>query len=83
MCTAQVEGAFVMGIGVLGTEQVDYDSKTGKLIQDSTWTYKIPSATCVPQQLNVAFLEVRLRWWCFAAFSAGPSALLVSCWAMR
>ena len=61
MCAAQVEGAFVMGIGVLGTEQVDYDSKTGKLIQDSTWTYKIPSATCVPQQLNVAFLKVRFR----------------------
>ena len=47
-----------MGIGVLGTEQVDYDSKTGKLVQDSTWTYKIPSATCVPHQFNVAFLEV-------------------------
>ena len=56
----QVEGAFVMGLGVLGTEQVEYDSKTGKLHQDSTWTYKVPSATCVPRQLNVAFLEVRM-----------------------
>ncbi|KAK9864227.1 hypothetical protein WJX84_007048 [Apatococcus fuscideae] len=53
----QVEGAFVMGIGVLATEEVEYDSQTGKLLQDSTWNYKIPSATCVPQQLNVAFLE--------------------------
>ncbi len=57
-CAVQVEGAFVMGIGVLATEEVEYDSQTGKLLQDSTWNYKIPSATCVPQQLNVAFLEV-------------------------
>ena len=56
-----------MGIGVLGTEQVDNDSKNGKLVQDSTWTYKIPSATCVPQHFNVAFLEV----------SPGPSSFQV------
>ena len=77
-CAAQVEGAFVMGMGVLGTEQVDYDSETGKLIQDSTWTYKIPSATCVPQQLNVAFLEVRLRRQILAAVSASTAVSLQS-----
>ena len=53
-----MEGAFIMGLGYLTSEEVVIDKDTGKLFSDGTWTYKIPSAACIPQQLNVAFLKV-------------------------
>lgn len=54
----QVEGAFVFGLGMMTTEEVVIDSKSGRLLTDSTWTYKIPTAPCVPSQFNVSFLKV-------------------------
>ncbi len=56
----QVEGAFIQGLGYLTSEEVVYDWETGKLISDGTWTYKIPSAACIPQKMNVEFLKVLL-----------------------
>lgn len=53
-----MEGAFIMGLGMMAQEQVIIDENTGKLMTDSTWNYKIPTAICIPQQLNVAFLKV-------------------------
>ncbi|KAK9795562.1 hypothetical protein WJX73_009750 [Symbiochloris irregularis] len=53
----QVEGAFIMGMGMMSQEQVQVDDVTGHLLSDSTWTYKIPTAICIPQQLNVTFLK--------------------------
>ena len=35
------------------------DENNGRLLSDSTWTYKIPTAACIPRQLNVEFLKVR------------------------
>ena len=55
-CT-QVEGAFIQGLGYLTSEEVVVDEKTGQLITDGTWTYKIPAASCIPQQMNVEFLK--------------------------
>ena len=54
----QVEGAFVMGTGMMVQEHVIIDSTTGQLLTDGTWTYKIPTAACIPRQLNVEFLKV-------------------------
>ncbi|KAK9807521.1 hypothetical protein WJX72_001412 [[Myrmecia] bisecta] len=53
----QVEGAFMMGLGMCTTEDVVWDSRTGRLLSDSTWTYKIPAANDLPHELNVTFLE--------------------------
>ncbi|KAK9835884.1 hypothetical protein WJX74_010187 [Apatococcus lobatus] len=53
----QVEGAFVFGLGMMTTEEVVVDPRTGRLLTDSTWTYKIPTAPCVPSQFNVSFLK--------------------------
>ncbi|EFJ41839.1 hypothetical protein VOLCADRAFT_98105 [Volvox carteri f. nagariensis] len=53
----QVEGAFVQGLGMMLQEEVTYDSTTGALVQNSTWNYKPPSVSCVPQQLNVHMLN--------------------------
>ena len=57
--SCQVEGAFVMGCGMMTQEQVLVDENNGRLLSDSTWTYKIPTAACIPRQLNVEFLKVR------------------------
>ena len=49
-----------MGMGLQTQEEVVYDAETGHLLSDGTWTYKIPTAACIPRKLNVAFLRVRL-----------------------
>jgi len=53
-----VEGAFIQGLGYLTSEEVVVDESSGRLISDGTWTYKIPSAACIPQKMNVEFLKV-------------------------
>ncbi|KAK9918869.1 hypothetical protein WJX75_007680 [Coccomyxa subellipsoidea] len=52
----QVEGAFVFGLGMMLQESISY-SPEGQPTYDSTWDYKIPSAACIPRQLNIALLE--------------------------
>ena len=47
-----------MGMCLQTQEEVVYDSDTGHLLSDGTWTYTIPTAACVPRRLNVAFLKV-------------------------
>ena len=53
----QVEGGYVQGLGMMLTEDVKTDTETGKLLADSTWTYKVPSAETIPRQLNVYLLK--------------------------
>jgi len=36
----QVEGAFVMGLGAMLSEDVAVDESSGRLLSDSTWKYK-------------------------------------------
>ena len=55
----QVEGAFVMGMGLQTQEEVVVDPETGHLLSDGTWTYKIPTAACIPRKLNISFLKAR------------------------
>jgi len=52
----QVEGAFVMGIGYMLTEEVIFqpDGKSkGTLNTPNTWTYKPPASTTIPIVMNV------------------------------
>lgn len=53
----QIEGAFIMGMGLCTMEEVLIDPKSGKLLSDSTWTYKIPTAADIPRNFNVTFLK--------------------------
>ncbi|XP_047508503.1 xanthine dehydrogenase/oxidase-like isoform X1 [Pieris napi] len=50
----QIEGAFIMGLGYFTTEELIYD-KTGELLTDRTWTYKIPQALDIPIDFRVYF----------------------------
>lgn len=54
----KVEGAFIQGLGMMTSEHVLVDDSTGKLITDSTWNYKPPTAACIPQQMFIDFLKV-------------------------
>lgn len=53
---AQVEGAFVMGLGFVLTEEITTDSK-GKVLTDGTWTYKPPTIDTIPRRFNVEFYK--------------------------
>ena len=49
----QIEGAFVQGMGWLTTEELVFDAE-GRLRTHAPSTYKIPCASDVPEEFNVA-----------------------------
>eukprot|EP00603_Paraphysomonas_imperforata_P007910 CAMPEP_0114426424 /NCGR_PEP_ID=MMETSP0103-20121206/7793_1 /TAXON_ID=37642 ORGANISM="Paraphysomonas imperforata, Strain PA2" /NCGR_SAMPLE_ID=MMETSP0103 /ASSEMBLY_ACC=CAM_ASM_000201 /LENGTH=1459 /DNA_ID=CAMNT_0001595389 /DNA_START=56 /DNA_END=4435 /DNA_ORIENTATION=- len=51
----QIEGGFVMGLGYICQERVQYDEK-GLLDSVGTWEYKPPLAQDIPSVLNVTLL---------------------------
>eukprot|EP00163_Fabomonas_tropica_P016053 TRINITY_DN28967_c0_g1_i1.p1 TRINITY_DN28967_c0_g1~~TRINITY_DN28967_c0_g1_i1.p1 ORF type:complete len:901 (-),score=288.69 TRINITY_DN28967_c0_g1_i1:137-2677(-) len=53
----QVEGAFVMGIGYMLTENLVVDPTTGQLTSNSTWEYKPPSSKDFPVDFRVSLMS--------------------------
>nr|CAB3497918.1 unnamed protein product [Digitaria exilis] len=48
----QIEGSFFQGVGFFTNE--DYATNSdGLVINDGTWTYKIPTVDTIPKQFNV------------------------------
>ncbi|KAJ0176240.1 hypothetical protein K1T71_008414 [Dendrolimus kikuchii] len=52
---AQIEGAFVMGLGYWTSEKLVYDTATGRLLTDRTWTYKPPGIKDIPADMRIYF----------------------------
>lgn len=52
----QISGAFIQGLGWIATEELKYD-KAGNLLTYSPDTYKIPTASDIPELLNIKLLE--------------------------
>uniref|UniRef100_K3WQ62 Aldehyde oxidase/xanthine dehydrogenase second molybdopterin binding domain-containing protein n=1 Tax=Globisporangium ultimum (strain ATCC 200006 / CBS 805.95 / DAOM BR144) TaxID=431595 RepID=K3WQ62_GLOUD len=53
----QIEGGFIMGIGLYLEEQVEYERDTGVLLTQGTWEYKVPCSKDIPEKLKVTLLE--------------------------
>jgi len=51
----QVEGGFVMGLGMWTCEKLSYDQVTGQLLDNSTWYYHVPSSRDIPADLRTEF----------------------------
>ena len=49
----QVEGAFIMGLGLWTSEEIRHDPHTGELLTMNTWEYKPPAAKDIPQDFRV------------------------------
>lgn len=49
----QIEGAFVMGLGLWTSEKISYEPNSGALLTCNTFKYTIPSCKDIPEQFNV------------------------------
>lgn len=52
----QVEGAFIMGLGLYTSEMVKFDPQTGQKLSNGTWEYKPPTALDIPVDFRITLL---------------------------
>ena len=53
----QIEGAFMMGMGTVTTEQLVRSTKTGELLTNGPGDLKLPTVADVPKDFNVIIIE--------------------------
>jgi hypothetical protein len=73
----QIEGAFVMGMGLFLTEKLAFDPTSGALQSLGTFEYKPPQALDIPQKMTVS--GVHDRWMCVYAPRRAVPCCAVPC----
>uniref|UniRef100_A0A182KGJ4 FAD-binding PCMH-type domain-containing protein n=1 Tax=Anopheles christyi TaxID=43041 RepID=A0A182KGJ4_9DIPT len=53
----QIEGAFMMGVGLYLTEALIYDPATGELLTNRSWNYRPPGAKDIPVDFRIRLLQ--------------------------
>ena len=53
----QIEGGFIMGLGIWLTENLVYDPKTAELLTDRSWNYKPPGAKDIPIDFRIKLVQ--------------------------
>lgn len=53
----QIEGGFVIGLGIWLTENLVYDPKTAELLTNRSWNYKPPGARDIPIDFRIKLLQ--------------------------
>lgn len=53
----QIEGGFIMGLGIWVTENLVYDPKTAELLTDRSWNYKPPGAKDIPVDFRIKLVQ--------------------------
>lgn len=57
MDIGQIEGGFIMGLGIWLTENCVYDPKTAELLTNRSWNYKTPGAKDIPVDFRIKLLQ--------------------------
>lgn len=52
----QIEGSFVMGLGLFTSELVKFNPETGQKLSNGTWEYKPPTAHDIPVDMRLTLL---------------------------
>uniref|UniRef100_T1JJD0 FAD-binding PCMH-type domain-containing protein n=1 Tax=Strigamia maritima TaxID=126957 RepID=T1JJD0_STRMM len=53
----QIEGSFVMGMGMFLLEKAKFDFETGRNMSNSTWEYYLPTTKDIPVDFRVTMLK--------------------------
>ncbi|XP_050394780.1 uncharacterized protein LOC126812430 isoform X2 [Patella vulgata] len=53
----QIEGAYVMGLGAMLTEDTIYNPETGQVLNNGTWDYKPPTSKDIPIDWRIHLLS--------------------------
>lgn len=75
----QIEGAFMMGVGLWTSEEIKFHPNTGELLTKNTWEYKPPAAKDIPQDFRVTMMKnQRNQYGVLGSKATGEPALLLS-----
>jgi len=53
----QIEGGYIHGQGYWTTEKIVHDEKTGELLTNNTWDYKVPFSKDIPEDFRISLLS--------------------------